>query len=234
MKHQLARSLFFTTLLFVLVFAQNAQASCGDRPGTPKNLAVSISRVANPGAISPLAVLTWEDRASEKVWWDIEITNGSGVLVDQQLTGVGRGVEGKGSRAENAIGLPANGTRCYRVRARTGPHTEGCVSGDWSNQVCVTVGNGGPLAFGPDTCKTGFEWRETVPSDHVCVSPQSRDDAKRDNAKAAANRVPGTDTCKPGLVWREAFPNDHICVSLRKRDDTKKENMEAAANKVRP
>jgi hypothetical protein len=144
-----------------------------------------------------------------------------------------------GLRIENSFSMPDNGTRCFRVKARDQPGSQGCVSEHWSNQACVTVGNGGPLVSGPDTCKTGFVWRETVPSDHVCVSTQSRDDAKRDNVSAAVNRAPkggpsGPDTCKAGLVWREALPNDHVCVSGKKRDATKLENMAAAANKVRP
>ena len=182
-----------------------------------------------------MVVLTWQDRASEKVWWDVEITNGSGAAVDSPRPGVGRGDEGKGLQIENTFSLPQNGTRCFRVKARNAPGNQGCVSEHWSNQSCVTVGNGGPLVSGPDTCKTDFVWRETTPADHVCVDPHSRDDAKLDNSKAAANRAPnGGDTCKNGLVWREASPNDHVCVIPKKRDTTKQENASAAANKVRP
>ena len=186
-----------------------------------------------------MIVVTWEDRASEKVWWDVEITNGSGAPVDLPRPGVGRGDQCLGLHIEQAFSAPANGTRCFRVKARNESGNNGCVSEQWSNQACVTVGNGGPLASGPDTCKTGFVWREANATDHVCVDPHSRDDAKLDNSKAAQNRSPnggpsGPDTCKNGLVWREAYPNDRVCVIPKKRDATRSENAAAAANKVRP
>ncbi len=42
-------------------------------------------------------------------------------------------------------------------------------------------------AYGPDTCKPGFVWRETRPADHVCVSPGSRARARVNNGNAAEN-----------------------------------------------
>ena len=74
------------------------------------------------------------------------------------------------------------------------------------------------LRYGPDTCKNGFVWREAYLSDHVCVLPEIREQARRDNSLAASNVQPGggpfgPDTCKPGLVWREARQGDHICVT---------------------
>jgi hypothetical protein len=35
--------------------------------------------------------------------------------------------------------------------------------------------------YGPDTCRTGYVWREAYPGDHVCVRPWVREQAKRDN-----------------------------------------------------
>jgi hypothetical protein len=85
--------------------------------------------------------------------------------------------------------------------------------------------------FGPDTCAEGFVWREACgPSDHVCVTPNIRSQARDDNAQAAARRQPeGShfgDTCLPGFVRREACgPQDHVCVPpitrLRAEDDNK-------------
>jgi hypothetical protein len=221
------RLLLAASLLFFSVL--QASPFC-DHPGTPKNLNATIRQ-----GLAPMVVLTWEDRASEKVWWDVEISDGSGRPVDSPRPGVGRGDQGLGLHIEQSFSVPANGTRCFRVKARNESGNNGCVSEQWSNQACITVGNGGPLASGPDTCKTGFVWRETTPADHVCVDPHSRDDAKLDNSKAAQNRAPNRgDTCKNGLVWREASPNDHVCVSPPKREATKAENAAAAANKVRP
>src|SRR5258708_7310851 len=41
--------------------------------------------------------------------------------------------------------------------------------------------------YGPETCKPGYVWREACgPKDHVCVLPQTRDQAANDNAQAAS------------------------------------------------
>ena len=42
--------------------------------------------------------------------------------------------------------------------------------------------------YGPDTCLNGYVWREAVASDHVCVTPPRRQQARNDNAQAAARR----------------------------------------------
>jgi len=49
--------------------------------------------------------------------------------------------------------------------------------------------NGG--AYGPDTCRQGFVWRDAFPGDNVCVIPASRDRAAADNAAAASRTVLG-------------------------------------------
>src|SRR5262245_12130834 len=38
--------------------------------------------------------------------------------------------------------------------------------------------------YGRDTCRQGYVWRETTPSDHVCVTPEQRDRARDDNNNA--------------------------------------------------
>ena len=43
--------------------------------------------------------------------------------------------------------------------------------------------------YGRDTCLQGFVWREVVPSDHVCVPPETRDQVWQDNRLAASRRV---------------------------------------------
>ena len=62
--------------------------------------------------------------------------------------------------------------------------------------------------FGPDTCVSGYVWREAVPGDHVCVLPSVRSQAAADNAAASSRVEPnggpfGPDTCLQGYVWRE-------------------------------
>lgn len=83
--------------------------------------------------------------------------------------------------------------------------------------------------YGRGTCARGYVWREAIPSDHVCVPPQVRDDTRRDNAQAATRRNPaggpyGPDTCLSGFVWREAYQGDHVCVTPRVRSQAAQDN----------
>ena len=61
-------------------------------------------------------------------------------------------------------------------------------------------------ASGPDTCMTGFVWRDAFTDDHVCVTGAVRSQAQADNAAATSRKLLefGPDTCKAGYVWREA------------------------------
>lgn len=89
----------------------------------------------------------------------------------------------------------------------------------------------------PDACIQSYVWREAYPGDHVCVTPETRAEAARDNEQAAARRQPeggayGPDTCKPGFVWREARPQDHVCVTPEVRRQTADDNGQAPARRV--
>ncbi len=94
-------------------------------------------------------------------------------------------------------------------------------------------------SYGPDTCKQGFVWREANPSgsDHVCVPPSVRQQARADNASASSRRNPnggpsGPDTCLQGYVWRDAFPDDHVCVTPETRSAAASANAVANARKA--
>ena len=90
----------------------------------------------------------------------------------------------------------------------------------------LNAGGGIPLAhadpaagaaYDPDTCISGYVWREAYDGDHVCVTPDVRAAAVADNAAAdsrfARNFLPyGPDTCIVGYVWRSANAADHVCV----------------------
>lgn len=94
------------------------------------------------------------------------------------------------------------------------------------------------LPYGPDTCKSGYVWREAIPKDHVCVTPGSREQAKSDNALRASrisrtDRTYGPETCMPGYVWREVVPSDRVCVTPQTRERTKLENSQFERNRVR-
>jgi hypothetical protein len=93
------------------------------------------------------------------------------------------------------------------------------------------------LAYGPDTCKQGYVWREAFRGDHVCVRPDVRDQAAADNREAAARRQPGggangPNTCRSGWVWREAKPDDTVCVSPATRAQAAEDNRLAAQRRA--
>jgi hypothetical protein len=95
------------------------------------------------------------------------------------------------------------------------------------------------LPYGRDTCKSGFVWRQTVPDDHVCVTPETRRQAAEDNqeAKARINVYGGRfgpDTCLKGFVWREATLDDHVCVTPETRAQAKADNAQAASRRKIP
>ena len=93
------------------------------------------------------------------------------------------------------------------------------------------------LAYGPDTCRQGYVWREAFPGDHVCVPPKSRAQAADDNSHARSRVQPGggpygPDTCRQGYVWREARPSDHVCVVPTTREQTARENRLAPSRRA--
>jgi serine/threonine-protein kinase len=88
-----------------------------------------------------------------------------------------------------------------------------------------------------DTCVQGYVWREAVPRDHVCVTPETRAQAAQDNSLAASRRSPtggayGPDTCLQGYVWREAVPGDHVCVTPETRTQAAQDNSLAASRRA--
>ena len=89
--------------------------------------------------------------------------------------------------------------------------------------------------YGPDTCLNGFVWRDAVPNDHVCVTPDVRAAAGQDNAQAASRSAGygpyGPDTCVYGFVWRQVVPGDHVCVTPDTRSQAQRDNAAAAARR---
>ena len=101
----------------------------------------------------------------------------------------------------------------------------------WEEQT-FTAG----LAFGTDTCRQGFVWREANRQDHVCVTPQTRQQVADDNRLAAQRRAGGgqygPDTCLQGFVWREATPQDHVCVTPQRRQQAAEDNRLARQRRL--
>lgn len=83
-------------------------------------------------------------------------------------------------------------------------------------------------AYGPNSCRQGFVWRNAYPGDAVCVPPARMKQVEIENGNAASTRAgsgpSGPDTCKSGFVWRAARPSDLVCVTLQSRAVVKQEN----------
>lgn len=79
-----------------------------------------------------------------------------------------------------------------------------------------------------DVCNTGFVWREARGSDHVCVTPESRQQVAGENRTAESRRdgngAYGPASCHSGFVWREAFAGDTVCVIPERRAAVREEN----------
>jgi hypothetical protein len=220
--------------LFTAGATATADASCGDRPGTPTNVTAGVT-----SQFPPIIGVSWTNTASEgdPLFWDVEMTDGLGnIAPEQPRPGAPPAITGVGVRVTNSYTVPAGVTRCFKVKARTQPHTEGCVSELWSNQACAATRS---CSFGPGTCTQGFVWREAVPTDHVCVTPLVRDQTRGDNAQADARRSPtggpfGRDTCLSGFVWREAFAGDHVCVPPPTRAQAAQDNSQSQVRDACP
>jgi hypothetical protein len=221
-------------ILLTPLSAATAKASCDDRPGTPTGVTARVTSQS-----PPMIQVRWTNTATETVFWDVEMTDEKGNMAEVLPAGIGRGDTGVGLPIENTYTVPAGVTRCFRVKARTERHTEGCVSRDWSNRACATTKN---CSFGPDTCIQGFVWREAGPDDHVCVPVRPVDvraQTRSDNTQAAARRSPtggvfGPDTCLSGFVWREAFPGDQVCVTPETRAQAARDNSLASVRDACP
>ena len=86
-------------------------------------------------------------------------------------------------------------------------------------------------------CIQGYVWREAIPGDHVCVTPEARAQVQRDNNEALNRRdtkgPQGPNTCVEGYVWREAAPGDYVCVRPEIRAQAQRENTDAVNRTAR-
>jgi hypothetical protein len=102
--------------------------------------------------------------------------------------------------------------------------------------ITLTAGRNQAQAAGE--CVSGYVWRDARNGDGVCVTPQERDEAKRQNANARYTREPGggaygPNTCRAGYVWREAFQDDVVCVTPAARATARRQNAESRQYTVR-
>jgi hypothetical protein len=130
--------LVLTAFAAMALFNAPANASCGDRPGTPHIREVSLNR---PGEL----VLRFQARTKHfdkrRFCYDIEVKRNNQV-VNKSITGgaCNDGLYGQGYRVTFSD-LAFNSQYCFRMRARTEAGTQGCVSQIWSNTVCGTTSN---------------------------------------------------------------------------------------------
>jgi hypothetical protein len=87
-------------------------------------------------------------------------------------------------------------------------------------------------AIAPDQCKAGYVWREARPSDHICVTEETRSRTALENSRVNEFKNPvggpyGADTCRDGYVWRDTFEGDHVCVSPESRSLAAADNSQA-------
>ena len=87
-------------------------------------------------------------------------------------------------------------------------------------------------AFGQAACREGYVWREAFPGDYVCVTPDVRAQAARDNSQAKARLQPGSQYCVVPYVWRVARPDDLVCVTVQTRTQAANDNAHAAERVV--
>lgn len=89
-----------------------------------------------------------------------------------------------------------------------------------------------------DLCLSGYVWRDAFPGDHVCVTPEMRDQVAEDNALAETRKDPagefGPDSCVSGYVWRVAVPEDLVCVTPEMRDQVAGDNALAWERVAQP
>jgi len=96
----------------------------------------------------------------------------------------------------------------------------------------MSFGSGSALADDtPDGCRAGYVWREAIWWDHVCVTPQTRDQTWQDNALDPQRKL-ANGYCVSGYVWREAYGDDRVCVTPQTRDQARQDNAAASMRQV--
>lgn len=128
----------------VLLLPTAAFASCNNRPGTPTDVtatALSMSEIRlnfrdTRGAGETAGSIFGGPPSI--AYFDVEVTDQNGNL--QPQTSAGR-VQGYVHRMNYEIykNLAQDKTYCFRLKARTEPGTQGCVSLRWSGRACATT-----------------------------------------------------------------------------------------------
>src|ERR1700722_1816465 len=133
---------------------------------------------------------------------------------------------------------PANCTGWNSEQYVIPPPTTGTSSSGLSTSASAAAANASGYHAGdtfgttaPGTCLAGYVWRQVNASDHVCVTPQSRQEIVNDDAAAGPRtdmrpvaRGKGPHPCVQGYVWRMAIANDAVCVTPQDHDQAMQDN----------
>lgn len=80
-------------------------------------------------------------------------------------------------------------------------------------------------AYGPNSCKQGYVWRDKWDGDSKCVTPEERQRVHDENPhRQPGGGAYGPFTCMPGYVWRESYYHDTLCVTPEERQAAKNSN----------
>jgi hypothetical protein len=167
--------------------------------GTP-SAPPSASRTVGPGIqpTGPIDCGTVAVGADAPCPEPVTITStGTGVL---RITGIE--VTGQNGQdftpSQDCVGASLNPSQTCDLQVRFQPTAAGPRQATlvihqnlpWPDQgTKVTLTGVGVDGSNPDTCLQGYVWREAVPGDHVCVTPETRAQAAEDNSLAASRRV---------------------------------------------
>ena len=75
------------------------------------------------------------------------------------------------------------------TRAQAAQDNQNADSRKACSQTSIPPVVASDCTYGPDTCTQGFVWREAVPGDHVCVTPETRAQAAQDNQNADSRKA---------------------------------------------
>ena len=146
--------------LWVAAGPMGAQASCGTRPGTPRDVkafaesatAMRVEWTNTTGKYaakvglpvsteSKLFKETGIPLADASNYFDMYFRDGATKPIGRDLTGVRIGHSGEyGEVTDYVFGNLSPNTRyCFALRARTEAGTQGCVSAQTSNWACATT-----------------------------------------------------------------------------------------------
>jgi hypothetical protein len=161
--------------------------------GTQQKLGISL--VGPDGAADPVTALAWSNSADQHL---IVGTQSGELLI--------LGPQGN-LRERSEVGAPVIDIET----AADGLPLPVTLAPD---QLAATPSGslGQAVGFGPETCRSGYVWREATVDDLVCVPPEVRDQALADRAEAEAGRNTAAG-CTDGLVPRSANPNDTACTT---------------------